>query len=425
MTELERTLQHLKLASLGLSKLSGKEKNQFLLGFADALQRNQSHLIEENAKDLELQKGKISESLLSRLKLDSEKLNFVTRGIRDLASMPDPVGKVVSQTLLDDHLTLTKKTTPLGVIAIVFESRPDVVPQVLSLALKSGNAIVMKGGSEALNSNRALFQIMKDAIPLKSEWAALLETREEIKELLAYDQYIDLVIPRGSNELVQMVMNSTKIPVLGHADGVCHIFIDESALLEMATSVSIDAKVQYPSACNSMETLLIHKGVAQKFLSAFEPLARSQKVVLKGCPEVKKILPQVSLATEADFYREYGDLTLNLKVVAGLDEAISHIHKFGSQHTDAIITQNTASSNRFLDEVDSANVFVNASTRFADGYRYGFGAEVGISTSKTHARGPVGLEGLLSYKYQLVGNGQVVADYVGSNPKKFLHKKIF
>jgi glutamate-5-semialdehyde dehydrogenase len=313
-------------------------------------------------------------------------------------------------------------------IGIVFESRPDVIPQILSLILKSGNAVVLKGGREAVYSNNAFMKLVGDlnqrCAYLPEGWAALLDSREAVQAMLNYPQYVDLIIPRGSNQLVQSIMAATKIPVLGHADGVCHLYVHASANLKQATALAIDAKIQYPAACNALETLLVDEAIAAEFLPTFAEGARQANVVLRGCDQSQSILPDLEAATEADWRTEYGDLTLAVKVVSSLETAIAHINQFGSHHTDAIVAQDTAALERFMNAVDSACVFANASTRFADGFRFGLGAEIGISTAKTHARGPVGLEGLVIYKYKLRGNGQVVADYTGVNAKPFLHEAL-
>jgi glutamate-5-semialdehyde dehydrogenase len=427
--EIEDILKNAKTAFYQTSVLSVEQKNKALETFARIIEENTDFLLTENAKDLsDAEQEQIGKTLYQRLKLDAGKIAQVVQGLRDLIGLSDPTGQVLSKTLLDDGLVLEKVSVPLGVIGIIFESRPDVIPQVLSLILKSGNAVVLKGGKEAKHSNAAFMQLVSqlnrqcDFLP--PHWATLLESREAVHALLNYPQYVDLVIPRGSNQLVQSIMAATKIPVLGHADGVCHLYVHASAELAKAVSLAVEAKSQYPSACNALETLLVDRTIAAEFLPAFAKAAESAGITLRGCPETQKILPDIEAATEADWRAEYSDLTLAIKIVDSLEEAVAHINHYGSHHTDAILAQNTAVIERFLNTVDSACVFANASTRFADGFRFGLGAEIGISTAKTHARGPVGLEGLVIYKYKLRGDGHHVSDYVGPNAKPFLHRPV-
>jgi glutamate-5-semialdehyde dehydrogenase len=423
----EALLKQSKNAFFKISTLNLEIRNRALETFARLTEETGAFLLAENAKDLEASHGKIKNTLYKRLELDSGKLAQVIKGIRDVAALPDPIGQVLERTTLDTGLELEKVSVPLGVIAMVFESRPDVIPQILSLALKSGNAVVLKGGREALKSNHAFMTIvakLEEQIPeLPSGWAQLVDTREDFQELLSYPEWVDLVIPRGSNELVRQIMNTTQIPVLGHAEGICHIYVHDKADLNTAVSVAIDAKAQYPAVCNALETLLVDAKIAEGFLPEFERAASEAKVQLKACARTRQMLPQAEAATEEDWTTEYGDLTLSIKVVDGLDEAVFHINRFGSHHTDGIISEDAAVRETFLQKVDSATVVANASTRFADGFRFGLGAEVGTSTLKIHARGPVGLEGLTIYKYVLRGEGQVVAEYVGENAKPFLHQK--
>jgi len=415
-------LPRVRQASYQMATLSEAQKNDALLVLASLLEDNTELLLEANAKDLAAAEAdKISSVLAQRLKLDASKVAQLAKGIRDVVNLPDPVGKILAKTQLDDDLILEKKTVPLGVIGIIFESRPDVLPQILSLILKSGNAVVFKGGKEAKHSNAA-FMILVDKLQekcswLPNNWAAMLDSREAIRGILNYPQYVDLVIPRGSNALVQSVMEATKIPVLGHADGVCHLYVHPSADMEKALSVTLDAKIQYPAACNALETLLLDAAVVKGFLTRFVPMAEKAGITLKGCEEIVKLFSSILPVTEADWSTEYGDLTLSVKVVADADEAIAHINRYGSHHTDAILATDAPVLEQFFNSVDSACVFANASTRFADGFRFGLGAEIGISTAKTHARGPVGLEGLVIYKYCLKGSGQVVKDYVGDNAR--------
>lgn len=428
MSSIAELLKKTKNTSFAMANLSIQTRNRGLALFSKKIIERSEHLLAENQKDLNREKGNLSASLFQRLALDLPKLESLSQGALDLASFPDLLGRSLLKRKLDDDLILEKVVVPIGVIGIVFESRPDVIPQILSLALKTGNAVVLKGGKEALCSNRAFMEIVEEitnAIPeLPKGWATLIETREGFKEILSYPQYVDLVIPRGSNQLVQEVMRSTQIPVLGHADGICHIYVHADADIHKAVKVIKDSKAQYPSACNAVETLLVDQKIAEKVLPILLKEAEKTGIQLLGCHQSKKILPQIQEAQEQDWSTEYGDLRLSVRITSDLSEAIDHINHYGSHHTDGIITENAKVGEDFCKRVDSASVFINASTRFADGYRYGFGAEVGISTSKTHARGPVGIEGLVIYKYILKGNGQVVADYSGKGAKKFKHEDL-
>jgi glutamate-5-semialdehyde dehydrogenase len=347
--------------------------------------------------------------------------------VRDVAKLEDPVGRVLATTELDDGLTLQKVSCPLGVVAVIFESRPDVVPQVGSLAIKTGNGLVLKGGAEARQTNQVLVSIWHDALiavsPSLRPAICALTDRADVARILEMDRDIDLVVPRGSTEFVDYVFQHSRIPVLGHGSGICHIYVDSSADLKMATEVIVDAKVQYPAACNSVEKLLVHQNIAQNFLPAVVAALQSAEVEVRGCPRTTGLLPgsQIVPATEEDWHTEYGDLKITVKIVSGIDEAMEHINHYGSRHTESILTQDESAAELFMDEVDAASVFHNASTRFADGFRYGLGAELGISNSKLHARGPVGMEGLLTYKYKLHGSGQTVTDYANGN-RTFKHR---
>jgi glutamate-5-semialdehyde dehydrogenase len=442
--DMDSTLQATKSAFLAISTLSTEQKNQVLAQFAEIIEQNADFLLNENQKDIEqAQKDELTPSLYQRLKLDASKIAHLVQGIRDLINLPDPAGRVISATQLDDGLVLEKVTVPLGVIGIIFESRPDVIPQILSLILKSGNAVVLKGGREATYSNNAFMKLVDQLNAachwLPKHWATLLDGREAVQQMLNYPQYVDLVIPRGSNQLVQTIMASTKIPVLGHADGVCHLYVHSGAKLDQAVKVAVDAKTQYPAACNALETLLVDEAIAHSFLPKFVEQAQNAGITLRVCDRTMEILSEaprsisgnhaapankIEPATEQDWRTEYGDLTLSTKVVPSLDAAIEHINHYGSHHTDVILTEDHQALEHFLNAVDSACVFANASSRFTDGFRFGLGAEIGISTAKTHARGPVGLEGLVIYKYKLRGQGQIVADYVGANAKPFQHKAL-
>jgi glutamate-5-semialdehyde dehydrogenase len=403
------TRQQAERARKAFLKLSTTaDRTAILTEIAAALEKNVPAIFEANKKDLAEAKGSISEPLYKRLILDESKLRDVVEGIRFLARMEDPLERVLEKTELDEGLILRKVQTPIGVLAMIFESRPDAAPQIASLAIRTGNAVLLKGGREATSTNAALVDTIRSVLDKHGAVDAvqLVSTREEIAEFLKMDDLIDLVIPRGSNEMVRAIQQNTKIPVLGHADGVCHVYIDEFADPEKAIRIAVDSKAQYPAVCNAAETLLVHSKFAAR----------------------EKVLEALSSAgvelRNSGFGSEYLDYVMNVKIVDSLDEAIEHIHRYGSRHTDSIVTENKANAERFLNEVDSAGVYWNASTRFADGYRYGFGAEVGISTNKTHARGPVGVDGLLIYKYQLIGNGHIVATYSGENARPFRHKKL-
>jgi glutamate-5-semialdehyde dehydrogenase len=371
---------------------------------------------------------------VDRLKVSDSKISGMIDGIRDVIQLEDPVGKTMDALELDQGLELYQVSCPIGLIGVIFEARPDVVPQVMSLCLKSGNATIFKGGSEALNSNRVIFDLLNEAAEstkgMPTGAFQLMETREEVNDILSMDAYIDLLIPRGSNAFVKYMQDNTKIPVLGHADGICHVYVDDEADLSKAYEVCFDSKVQYPAVCNAMETMLVNSEIADKFLPKMARMYDEAGVQMR-CDEASfEILGQIDFlksiarAIEDDWRTEYNDLTLSIKIVESMDEAIEHINNYGSHHTDGIITENDLKKKKFTDLIDSSSVMLNASTRFADGFRYGKGAEVGISTNKIHARGPVGMEGLLIYKYILVGNGDKVADYAGDEARKFTHRKL-
>ena len=428
MAEVKRILEDAKTASYRMSNLSADEKNDILEAFAQSLEAHASPIIQANLKDQKLSKDKIQDALFDRLILNSDKLEHLVAGVRDVIRLEDPSGKLIFRRELDKGLILEKKTFPIGVLAIIFEARPDAVPQILSLALKSGNVVVLKGGSEAKLSVSAIVEVArglsKKNPELPENWVQVLDTREQIKDVLGYPEYVDLVIPRGSGQLVKSIQQATTIPVLGHAEGICHVFIHKSADLKMAARIVMDSKIQYPAACNSMETLLVEESVAKDFLPATIRELKAGGVEVRGCNKTILFSPDIKPVSKEDWRTEYSDLILSIKVVKDISEAIHHINTFGSHHTDTIVAQDEHAKELFLASVDSAGVFANASTRFADGFRYGFGAEVGISTSKTHARGPVGLEGLVTTKYLLTGHGEVVADYLGKNGKKFTHRDL-
>jgi glutamate-5-semialdehyde dehydrogenase len=428
MDTVEEAARKAKEASYRLQGLTQAVRNEALQEIAAALQDRADEIVRANEADIdEAERAGLAKALVKRLRYDRSKMRESVASLQALVRQEDPIGKVVSRTELDEGLVLERVTCPIGVIGVIFESRPDALVQISSLCLKSGNAVILKGGSEARRTNEALTKVIVKAVTdLDERFSSavqLLSTREEIDRLLALDQYLDLIIPRGSNQLVRFIKEHTKIPVLGHADGICHIYVDEAADLEMAMRVCYDAKVQYPAVCNAMETLLVHEGVAVPFIPAIADRLRHAGVELRG-DEGSRALAEMKEATEEDWRTEYNDLVLSVRTVPSLEEAIAHINRYGSHHTDAIITNDERAARRFMEEVDSSSVMWNCSTRFADGYRYGLGAEVGISTNKTHARGPVGLEGLTIYKYRLMGSGHVVADYVGEDARPFIHRKV-
>jgi glutamate-5-semialdehyde dehydrogenase len=392
------------------------------------LGENEGRILDANEKDVTegeemLEAGEYSQALVDRLKLSPSKLEDIAEMVRSVAEQEDPLGRTLSARRLDDGLELYKVGVPIGVIGTVFESRPDALVQIAALSLKSGNAVILKGGSEASHSNRVLYEIIREATSDVPEgWAQLIEAREDVNTMLDMDDSIDLLMPRGSSEFVSYIQDNTKIPVLGHTEGVCHVFVDRDADLSMAADVAFDAKVQYPAVCNAVETLLVHESVAADFLPGMVDRYEEAGVTLRGDAATRDVA-DVDPATDADWETEYGDLELSIKVVGSLDEAIDHINAYGSKHTESILTEDADRASTFMRSIDAASVFHNASTRFADGYRYGLGAEVGISTGKIHARGPVGLDGLTTYKYYLEGSGQLVATYSGENAKPYLHEE--
>ncbi|MEM3891891.1 MAG: glutamate-5-semialdehyde dehydrogenase [Nitrososphaerales archaeon] len=417
-----------------LAKLPRSIKDKALMEMADTIWREKDRLLEAALTDVksaqaEVEAGRLTKPVLERLKLDEVKLKAMVDMVKSVAALDDPVGKTLYAVELDDGFELYKVTCPLGVIGVVFEARPDVLPQISSLCLKSGNAVILKGGREAANINRALYTVIKESterVGIPRGWIQLLEAREEIMELLKQDDLVDLIVPRGSNEFVRFVQENTRIPVLGHSSGVCQIYVDKAADITKAVEVCFDAKVQYPAVCNAVECILVHKDVAHTFLPKLAEWFSKAGVEMRCCPRAKEALSGFNVrdATEEDWGREYLDLKVALRVVDSLEEAVDYINKYGSKHTDAIITEDRSAASRFIAGVDSSTVIHNASTRFSDGYRFGLGAEVGISTSKIHARGPVGLEGLVTYKYILLGDGQKVSTYIGANAKKFKHKRL-
>jgi glutamate-5-semialdehyde dehydrogenase len=429
-TQVQRT----RAACRTLARLSAEQRNSILLKAAGLLEAREAEILKANQQDCELLEseiaaGKSSAQLLKRLKTSPSGIKDMARQIRDVAAMEDPLGKKLAATELDDGLLLDKVSCPLGVVAVIFESRPDVVPQVGSLAIKTGNGLVLKGGAEARQTNRVLVSIWHEALAsVKANLGdaiCALEDRADVAKILEMDRDIDLVVPRGSAEFVNYVFRNSRIPVLGHGSGVCHIYVDGEADLSRATNVIIDSKTQYPAACNSAEKVLVHQDIASQFLPSLVQALQSAGVEVRGCARTAQLCGGLKIvpATEEDWHTEYGELIIAIKVVGDLNEAIAHINQFGSRHTDCILTENASYAEQFMDEVDAASVFHNASTRFADGFRYGLGAELGISNSKLHARGPVGLEGLLTYKYKLHGSGQTVSSYANGN-KSFKHKRM-
>ncbi len=418
-----------KAAALQLAHLSTEVKNQTLEEIASAIEKGCASILEANAKDLEFaEKENIPGPLIARLRLNENKVMGMVKGIRSVVRLEDPVGQRQMAMEMDQGLTLYRLTCPIGVIGAIFESRPDAVPQISSLCLKSGNAVILKGGREAQNSNKIIVSLIREAIGRVDGVAVgavqMIETRSEVADMLREEKKINLVIPRGSNEFVKYIQENTRIPVLGHSEGICHGFIDSKADANKAIAVVLDSKLQYPAACNAMETLLVHEGVAQKILPQLNNQFRAKNVELVGCEQTRKIIPEMAPAVEADWDSEYTDLKLSVKIVSDVSEAIEFINLHGSGHTDSILTEDASCAEQFLNEVDSSSVLWNASTRFADGFRYGLGAEIGISTNKTHARGPVGLDGLVIYKYKLIGSGQTVAEYSGENAREFKHKPL-
>lgn len=421
--EVRSLVQSTRQAARVLAKADSETRDQALELIALELEQQKALILLANQADLKMAEvANLSTALIGRLKLDEAKFEAMVAGVRDVCRLADPLGQRQIHRELDQGLVLERLTCPLGVVGIIFEARPDAVSQIVSLAIKSGNGLLLKGGSEAIRSCEAIVKAIYQGLAktaIATDVIQLLTTRAEILEILAMDKEIDLIIPRGSNELVRYIQANTRIPVLGHADGICHLYIDQSANLAQAIAVTVDSKTQYPSACNAIETLLIHQDIAAQFLA--QVAEAMPQVELRGCERTLKILPNIQAATEEDWQTEYCDLILAIKVVDDLESAISHINQYGSKHTEAIITEDQNSAQIFMQDVDAAGVFHNCSTRFADGFRYGFGAEVGISTQKMPPRGPVGLEGLVTYKYQLRGNGQVVANYSGKSAKTFTH----
>ena len=428
MSDARETARAARQASFALAASPAQVRNGALLAVADALEAHRGEIFAANRLDLS-DAAELAAPVKKRLRFDEAKLADVLAGLRALAAMEDPIGHEQLRTELADGLVLSRVSCPIGVVGVIFESRPDALVQIAGLCMKSGNAVLLKGGREALHTNAALYAVLKaasEAAGLPAGWAGLLTTREDVGEMLRLDEEIDLIIPRGSNAFVRYIMDNTRIPVLGHSDGVCHLYLHEDADPDMAARVVVDAKTQYPAACNAVETLLVHEKAGAALAAAAKAL-HAAGVRIRADAPAQAVLAGAGVpceaATEADWRTEYLDLTISVRTVASLAEAIAHINRYGSHHTDGILTQDDAAAQRFFALVDSAGVYQNCSTRFADGYRYGFGAEVGIATGKLHARGPMGLEGLCSYKYILRGHGDVVADFAGGK-RSFTHKKL-
>ncbi|MEL0329786.1 MAG: glutamate-5-semialdehyde dehydrogenase [Deltaproteobacteria bacterium] len=433
---LRQLAEQARSASRQLANLSTERKNEVLLAFARKIRENTELILSANQKDLESadrlrSQGELSDSSIQRLKLNGVKIEQMAKNFESVAALPDPVGQVQLATRLDEGLDLHRISCPIGVLLVIFESRPEVVVQISALTLKSGNAVILKGGKEASESNACLFgildKVLKEFTDLPDGTVNLLQSREAVSEIVQQNDCLDLIIPRGSNALVQHIQQHSRVPVLAHADGICHVYWDQAASLSKAMEIIIDAKTEYPAVCNAMETLLIHEQIPENEIKQLLTNLQEAGVEIRACSEImKKFSNQLNgiiHASEQDWKTEYTDLILSVRLVSSHEEAIGHINHYGSGHTDAIITEDRSIAEKFMDQVDAANVFWNASTRFADGFRYGFGAEVGVSTCKTHARGPVGLDGLVIYKYKLYGSGQGVARY-HEGGRQYLHQPL-
>ncbi|OUL19173.1 glutamate-5-semialdehyde dehydrogenase [Nostoc sp. 106C] len=420
--------QKTRQAASKLAVISTEAKNQAIEAIAQALESARDEILQANIADCEAATADgIAKPLYKRLQLDEHKLRDAIAGVRDVGKLADPVGKVQIHREIDTGLVLKRITCPLGVLGIIFEARPEAAIQIVSLAIKSGNGVILKGGKEAIRSCEAIVKAIKQGLSqtaVSPDAVQLLTTREETLELLNLDKYVDLIIPRGSNSFVRFVQENTRIPVLGHADGICHVYVDKAADVAKAVSIAVDAKIQYPAACNAIETLLVHASIAPAFLPKVAAALQENHVELRGDERTRKILPHIYSTTAKDWETEYSDLILAIKIVDSLEDAIAHINEYGSRHTEAIVTEDLAAAETFIGLVNAAGVYHNCSTRFADGFRYGFGAEVGISTQQMPPRGPVGLEGLVTYKYQITGDGHIVATYTGANAKSFTHQDL-
>ena len=428
-TAVDEQIAAAQSAALRLANTDETTRNDALASIAEAIRDHESTLLEANQTDVERaetkrERGEYSETLVERLRLDASKLTDITEMVESVAALEDPLGKTTAARELDDGLELYELTVPIGVVAAVFESRPDALVQIASLAVKAGNAVILKGGSEASESNRALYECIRDATSgVPDGWIQLIEAHEDVDRVLTRNDAVDLVMPRGSSSFVSYIEDATQIPVLGHTEGVCHVYVDDDADLEMAADVAYDAKVQYPAVCNAVETLLVAESVTDELLPPLLDRYESAGVTVRGDEQTREVV-DVAPATAADWDTEYGDLELSIRVVGDVYEAIEHINTHGSKHTESILTADDETAETFMTSVDAASVFHNASTRFADGHRYGLGAEVGISTGKIHARGPVGLEGLTTTKYYLEGDGHLVATYSGEDAASYTHRDL-
>jgi glutamate-5-semialdehyde dehydrogenase len=433
-SDIHQLIRRARKAAHVLATLSGERRNEALLAAANAIEARAEEILAANEKDCAaaqqaVERGELSRAMFARLRTTERGIAEMAARVREVSRLPDPLHRRLSTMELDDDLVLHKETCPLGVVGVVFEARPEVVAQISSLALKSGNAACLKGGAEAAESNAALVSIWRDALSafpdIPADSVVLIHTREDVAKILTLHEEIDLIVPRGSNEFVRYVTENSRIPVLGHGEGICHVYVHSDADLKKAIDVSYDSKVQYPAVCNAMETLLVHEKIAPVFLPLMIAELSKAGVEVRGCERTMELAKgqEVIPATEEDWKKEYSDLIVSIKVVDGVNEAIEHINHYGSRHTESIVTESHDVASRFMEFVDAANVFQNASTRFSDGFRYGLGAEVGISTGKLHARGPVGLEGLTIYKYKLFGKGQTVASY-SKGQRTFKHRSL-
>lgn len=421
--------QRAKTAALEVANSSHEARNKALVTIAKELDTERKRLKDANAQDVrEASEARLVKSIVKRLNLDDSKINAIIKGVLAVSKLEDPINRTMLAIEMDHGLELYKVTCPIGVVGAIFESRPDALVQIASLCLKSANAVILKGGIEAKKTNRILAESIRRSIQrcreIPEDSIQLIETREDVDRLLKLDEYIDLLLPRGSSSLVKYIKENSRIPVLGHAEGLCHEYVDANADIDMAVEICYDAKVQHPAVCNAMNTLLVHKEIAEKFLPKLATRYEKSHVELRGDEQTRKILPTAKPATEKDWNTEFLDMILAIRIVDSLKMATDHINRYGAHHTDGIITKNANNAKRFLKTVNSAVVLHNVSTRFSDGYRFGFGAEVGISTGKIHARGPVGLDGLITYKYIIAGSGQIVSSYLGEHPKPFTHKKL-
>ncbi len=436
MSDVSGMAQRARAASRQLAVASASARNAALEAIATALEANAQRILAANAEDVALAaemvaRGELGEPLLKRLDMSGHKFASTVAMVRSIIAQPEPLGETQSATQLDEGLTLYRVSVPIGVIGVIFESRPDALVQIACLCLKSGNAALLKGGREAAKSNAILAEVMveatRDLAEIPADWMALLEGREEVRALLGQHENIDLIIPRGGNEFVQYIMNNTNIPVMGHADGICHVYVDKAADINKAIAIVVDSKTQYVSVCNAAETLLVHKDIAEAFMPLITAALVEKKVELRGDERARaaaKANGHMALATEEDWKTEYLDYILSVRVVDDLAAAIAHINQYGSHHTDSIVTEDKAAARAFLQQVDASSVMHNVSTRFSDGFKYGLGAEVGVSTNRLHSRGPVGLEGLTIYKYVLEGDGHIVDAYEGDAARRFTHKPL-